>query len=110
MIELDYSAAGIPVRADLQAAHRAIWDQLRSPGTWWTGAQRVTVAAETRHAACCVLCRRRKTALSPGSVQGAHDTLGALPASAVDVIHRVRTDPARLSRSWFDQAVASDLS
>ena len=109
MIELDYSAAGIPVRDDLQAAHRAIWNQLRSPGTWWTGAERVAVAAETRHAAGSVLCQRRKAALSPGSVQGQHDTLGALPASAVDVIHRVRTDPARLSRSWFAQAVAGDL-
>ncbi len=110
MIQLDYSAAGIPVRDDLQAAHRAIWNQLRSPGTWWTGVQRVAVAAETRHAARCDLCRRRKAALSPGGVQGQHDTLGVLSASAVDVIHRVHMDPARLSRSWFDHAVASDLS
>jgi hypothetical protein len=109
MRHLDYSAAGVPVRDDLQATQRFLWEHIRAPGTWWTGAQRVAMAAEARHAATCELCRRRKAALSPNSVTGDHDTLGTLPASLVDVIHRIRTDPARLSRPWFEQVVASGL-
>src|SRR5262249_6937941 len=38
--ELDYSAAGVAVRDDLRAAHRLIWEYIRKPGNWWTGAQR----------------------------------------------------------------------
>jgi alkylhydroperoxidase family enzyme len=106
----DHTVAAVPVREDLKEAHRFIWEHVRSAGTWWTGAERVAIAAETRHATQCTLCTRRKAALSPGSVMGVHDTLGALPAHVVDVIHRVRTDPARLSRAWFDSAMASGLS
>jgi alkylhydroperoxidase family enzyme len=110
LIELDYTPAGVPVRADLQAAHRALWEHVRSPGTWWTGAERVAIASEARRAVSCGLCARRKEALSPRSVAGAHDGDGALPAAIVDVIHRLRTDSGRLSREWFDEVMAGGLS
>jgi hypothetical protein len=32
------------VREDLSEAHRLAWDHIASPGTWWTGAQRVELA------------------------------------------------------------------
>lgn len=109
MIEFDYSAAGVPVREDLQQAQRAHWEHLATPGTWWSGAQRVGIAAESRQALCCDLCARRKTALAPASVPGEHESLGVLPANSVEVIHRVRVDPARLSRRWFQGVLASGL-
>jgi alkylhydroperoxidase family enzyme len=109
MAALDYDAAGVPVGEDLREAHRLLWRHLAGPGTWWDGAQRIAIAAESRHATACALCRRRKGALSPASVAGEHDTLGALPAAVVDVTHRVRTDPGRLSRAWFDGVMASGL-
>ena len=34
----------VDVRADLAAAHRRAWDDLASPGSWFTGAQRVELA------------------------------------------------------------------
>ena len=105
----DYAQAGVPVREDLREAHRAHLEHLASPGAWWSGAQRVGIAAESRHALACELCRKRKTALSPASVPGEHDSLGVLPGSAVEVVHRVRTDPARLSRRWFQGVLASGL-
>jgi hypothetical protein len=106
---LDYGTAGLPIREDLREAHRYLWQHFASPGTWWDGSQRVAIAAEARHATGCRLCRRRKTALSPSAVGGEHDALGTLPANVVDVIHRVRTDPGRLSRRWFDGVMASGL-
>jgi hypothetical protein len=110
MSDLDYAAAGIPVREDIRAAHAWFALHLRSPGTWWTGAERVAIAAESRNAADCPLCRERKAALSPSAVSGEHASPSALPASAVDVIHRVRSDPARLSRSWFESVTGAELA
>ena len=71
------------------------------PGTWLTGAERIAIAAEARNASQCALCQRRKEALSPHSVDGSHDHLGDLPELEVEQIHRIRTDPGRLSRSWY---------
>ncbi len=106
----DYSAAGIPVGEGVRDAHRRLLEHIRTPGSWWSGAQRVAIMAETRQATSCRLCARRKEALSPGHVDGDHDTRGTLPAGMVDVIHRVRTDPGRLSRAWFDGVVPAVLS
>src|SRR2546426_11368334 len=37
---VEYKGARAPVREDLREAHRFILDHVRSPGTWWTGAER----------------------------------------------------------------------
>lgn len=105
--DLDYSAAGAPIRDDLRAAHRFMWEHLRAPGNWWPGERRVAIAAEARQATRCALCAARKATLSPNAVTGDHDATGALPANVVDVIHRIRTDPGRLSRAWFDSVTSS---
>jgi hypothetical protein len=97
-----YQGAPLRVRDDLAAAHQRAWERLARPGTWWSGAERVAIAAETRHAPACALCQRRKAALSPEAVAGEHDRLGALPAAIVEIVHRVRTDPARLTRRWSE--------
>jgi alkylhydroperoxidase family enzyme len=110
MTDFDYSEADVPVRDDLRDAHRFLWEHLGSPGTWWTGQQRVAIAAESRSATGCTLCRERKAALSPNAVRGSHDSLGELPEDVVETIHRIRTDPARLSKAWFDRVIASGLT
>jgi len=105
-----YQDSPLPVRDDLAAAHRRVWDHLAAPGTWWNGGERVALAAETRNAPACRLCRERNEALSPAAVTGIHDSLGDLPDNVVEVIHRVRTDPARLTRSWFESIMRSGLT
>lgn len=104
---LDYSAAGVVVRSDLQEAHRSLLTHLAAAGSWWSGAERLAMAAESRNAAVCKLCRERKKALSPAQVQGQHDSLGELPEAVVDLAHRVRLDPARLSRRWLEDLLAA---
>ncbi len=101
MATLSYDDAPVSVRQDLIDSHRRTWRRIAEPGTWLDGATRVAIAAESRNAFDCALCRQRKDALSPNAVQGEHDTLGDLPAALVDVIHRVMTDPSRLSHGWF---------
>ena len=96
-------------REELRAGHRFILDHIGAPGTWWTGAERVAIADESRRAARCALCGDRKASVSPGAVSGRHDGSHDLPDDVTDVIHRIRTDPARLSRSWFDGVMAGGL-
>jgi hypothetical protein len=99
------SAAGRHVRDDLAASHRFLLAHVTSPGTWWTGEDRHAIASEVRMATACALCRERKASLSPSAARGEHDGTGRLPSPVVDVIHRIRTDPARLSREWFESIV-----
>src|SRR5215470_7253335 len=105
-----YASSSVAIRDDLAKAHARAWERIGRPGTWWDGAARVAIAAETRHASSCRLCRRRKEALSPTAIEGTHDSLGALPEIVVEVVHRVRTDPGRLSERWFRSVLAAGLS
>ena len=107
--ELDYGGAQGQVREDLVAAHRSLLDHICSPGTWWSGEERVAIASESRRAPRCALCRERKGSLSPGAVAGRHDGPHVLPEHVVDAVHRIRTDPARLSRAWFDGVIANGV-
>ena len=82
------------------------WGQLGRAGGWWSGRERIAIAEETRAAKSCVLCGDRKTALSPYSISNRiHEGTALLPAHVVDVIHRMTTDPGRLSQRWFDEAI-----
>lgn len=110
MQPLSYQLAEIPVREDFAESHSRFWARLAAPGAWWTGAERVAIAAEARHAWQCTLCRERRAALTPSAVTGEHDHLNALPEPAVDVIHRVMTDPGRLSRQWFNSVMEAGLT
>ncbi len=110
MSEIVYTGAPVVVRDDLPAAHTRQWRRLAGPGAWWTGRERVAIAAEVRSALDCPLCHERKGALSPAAVRGQHKHRGELPEAAVEVVHRVATDPARLSRRWFDGIMSSGLT
>jgi hypothetical protein len=105
-----HTFAPFPIRDDLAAAHARAWSRIARPGTWWDGASRVAIAAETRHAAHCALCRRRKEALSPLAIEGTHDSLGQLPEIVLEVVHRVRTDPGRLGERWYRGVIARGLT
>lgn len=97
------------VRDDLVAALESAWQSLGHAGVWWTGAERLAIARETRHARDCALCARRKAALSPASVTGSHETCTDLAPAAVEAIHRLVADPGRLSRGWYEALVRDGL-
>jgi hypothetical protein len=105
-----YASMPYPIRDDLVTAHTRAWARIAQPGTWWDGAERVAIAAETRHAPDCELCRRRKEALSPSTVEGSHDCLGQLPEIVVEVVHRLGTDPGRLGERWYRGVTAGGLT
>jgi hypothetical protein len=46
----DFSGSPVPVRSDLGQAFRRDWNRLALPGSWWSGSERVAIAAEVRSA------------------------------------------------------------
>jgi hypothetical protein len=106
---LTYATAPVPIRDDLRAAHVRAWGAVGRPGTWWAAAERVAIAAEVRAAATCTLCAARRAALSPYTVSGTHDGPGILTPPAIEAVHRITTDPGRLTRAWFDDLAAAGL-
>jgi len=114
MTDISYRNLPWPVRDEVTAAQRQAWDRLGRAGTWLTGRERIAIAAETRNASECKLCRDRLAALSPGSVKSEHDHLGELSGELSEVeveqIHHIRTDPGRLARAWYQDLVARGMA
>ena len=98
------------IRDDLSTARERAWQRLSSPGTWWSASERLAMVDEIRRAQECGLCRDRKAALSPYTIDGEHDSCGVLPDNVIEAIHRVSTDSGRLREVWFDEIMASGLS
>jgi len=98
----------VMIRSDLMEAHERAWAAIAAPGTWLTGERRVAAAAEVRRALACAQCARIKAALSP-NVAGEHETTGRLGAAEVELVHRVTSDPGRLSEKWSQEVLARGL-
>lgn len=109
MSDLDYHDSSYPIRDDLKAAQRRAWDHLSKAGAWLTGAERVKVMAETRHARDCATCAKVKDALSPFAVTNAHHAGTDLPAAWVDMIHLIVADPGRLTHGWYKKTLESGI-
>lgn len=106
----NFEPAALKVREPLDRECKRAWQRLAAAGTWWTGAERLAIAAETRHARACKLCRQRKDSLSPYTAEGAHDGLGALSAPMVEIVHRITTDAGRLTKKWLASVLADGVS
>ena len=99
----------LPLSERLKKAHAQSWQDIASPGDFFNGRERIAMVRAARDALTCALCDDRKTALSPNSVHGEHDNGTELRPVIVDAIHRIRTDPGRLTHSWF-KTVTADIS
>jgi hypothetical protein len=93
----------LPLRSNLRDAHSASWRTLAGPGAFFSGSQRIDIVRQARAALACPLCHARADALSPNDVNGEHtvDENSDLAQPVIDAVHRIRTDPARLTRAWF---------
>jgi hypothetical protein len=98
------------MRQELQNALAVAWPALGAPGEWWSGAERTAIVQEARAARACALCSARKAALLPRTIAGEHASSSHLPTVAIEAIHRIVSDPGRLSEAWFRQLVDGGLS
>lgn len=86
-------------------AQRTAIGALGLAGDWLTGAQRVDAWRHARDAATNPLDVARKEALSPFAVDGSHEASTVLAVDAVEVVHRVASDPGRLTKAWADERI-----
>jgi hypothetical protein len=107
---ISYPQSDLTVRGDLIDAQTRFWVHLAAPGTWLTGQERVAIATEVRNVRNCDFCKVQKEALSPNSVKGTHQSATDLSTVMVEVIHRIVTDPGRLTEAWVRGAVDNGIS
>jgi hypothetical protein len=97
----------------LRTHHAEALKAIASPGDFFTGAERNEMVRVAREALDCQLCAQRRSSLSPyaapSAAEGAHDGPGELDEVVVELIHRLRTDPGRITRAWFD-AITQKIS
>lgn len=98
-----YNESNLPVRPELRESHESVWDRISTTGSYWSGLDRVAIVQEARASLECSLCAARVRAISPNAVSGDHDTVTNLPTEVVDLVHRIRTDPGRYTKSVFDE-------
>ena len=99
MPDFDYALSPVEVSPDLCAVHREAWSRIASPGSWWSGAQRVEAArlARVARAGRNEPPWHRETPVSDPDL---------LPERAVNLICRVAVDVHILDRVWAEAAVA----
>lgn len=84
---MSFSQLPVSVRPDLVAALRGEWHRLSSPGTWWTGAERVAIA---------------------GSARGA--VFQGIPEAAAEAARRIYAHITSTSRRWVHELTDTSLT
>ena len=110
MVSLEYNDYDFPIRSDLIEAHRDCWSRLSEAGSWLDADRKINLAAEVRKARECSFCNEQKGAISPNAVTGLHSDIGQLSGPEVEVIHRIVSDPARLSKDWYTNIISMGLT
>lgn len=89
----------------ISTARQQARSEIAGPGDQLTGIQRLEAWDEVRDSASNPLDAQRLAALSPVGIAGGHNATEHLTEAAVDVVHRVASDPGRLTRTWAEQAI-----
>lgn len=77
----EFDSAPVPVRPDIEAAFQRDWDRLRTPGTWWSGPERVALAGTARTS----------------------ESSAEIPARANEASNTIARRPASPTRSWVEE-------
>ena len=90
-MSFDFGDAAISIRSEISEAFREEWSFLASPGTWWSGEERVQIAAEARRAMA-------------GEPSG-----DELSAAVAGVVRTVAADSPLISAEWVEGLVAKGV-
>jgi len=99
-----YSMA-VAVRKDLVDVHRHAWEHIASPGSWWTGAQRVRIAEIALGAI------NADDPLPPWVGLSSSDRYsddGVIPSTAVDITYRIARHAGTITESVYE-SVTTDV-
>ena len=89
----------VPVREDMATALRRSWGDIGRPGTWWTGPERVAIAALAR-------TERVQRTEPPWSRDHSQPLPAPLPEKAVEAARKIGADPTHLDREWAEGVIA----
>ena len=98
MDAFSYASSAHAVPQAIADAHRSAWRRIASPGSWWTGAQRVEAARLTREA-------RSQRSLPPWQRNESAPVAEILPGRAVELVLKVAVDVHSLSAEWVAERV-----
>ncbi len=90
-MSFNFADAPIPIRTEIQEAMRKEWAFLAAPGTWWSGEERVQIAAEARRAMA-------------GERSG-----DELPAAVAEVVRTVAAESPLISAEWVEGLAAKGV-
>ena len=90
-MSFDFSDSAITIRSEISKALRKEWSFLAAPGTWWSGEERVAIAAEARRAMA-------------GEPSG-----DALPAAVAGVVRTVAAESPLISAEWVEGLAAKGV-
>ncbi len=102
-MSFDDSRFPVPIREDIAVALRRSWADLGRPGAWWTGPERVAIAALAR--------AERIQRNEPPWRRDHSEPLAAslpepLPQKAAEAARKIGADPTHLDREWAEGAIA----
>ena len=113
-VQADLAHCDVPVRGDIADAHAVVLSRIARPGTWWTAAERIAIAAESRAANTCPFCVERKQALSPYTIEGTHTidpiTEGVLTEPIIGMVHMMVTDVTRITKKAIEDLAGAGFS
>jgi hypothetical protein len=92
MMTFAYPDVPHPVRDDIVAAQRRVWELISSPGSCWTGAERVAIAEQARAA--------RAQRAEPPWLRDLPDARAGLPPGAAEAARGIAADASKIDRPW----------
>ncbi|MDE2689903.1 MAG: alkylhydroperoxidase-related (seleno)protein [Acidobacteriota bacterium] len=88
----------VPVREDMATALRRSWADIGRSGTWWTGPERVAIAALAR--------AERVQRNEPPWSRDRDEPSEPLQEKAVEAARKIGADPSHLDREWASGVIA----
>ncbi|MDG2333007.1 MAG: hypothetical protein P8Q97_02165 [Myxococcota bacterium] len=88
-----YASSPHAVPEEIADAHRSAWHRIASPGSWWTGTQRVEAARLARDV-------RSRRSLPPWQRTAPLSEPDILPDRAVELVLKVAVDVHALNAEW----------
>ena len=99
MARFSYDDTPVEVGDGIAASHLEAWRMLAAPGTWWSGPERLAIAARARHR-----FGRRDT---PPWLREAPPTDGTIGPEVETVVDRVTLDAGTIDRAWASETIAA---
>ena len=95
-----------PIRDDIRQAHAAALAHWASPGTWWTGEEKLAIVEETRRA---IDADAFPPWVAPSAMEGVIPEGHRLPTVAIDAIWRLAVHPGSLTQEWYRGVLTEGL-